>query len=342
MSPLPRPRAVLIPCVALSSCIWLSIFANYVHLAFLRAVPVPSWVWFVGHGLLVLSVSSFVLTVTTHPGSPPPEWMEAAALGRVESEPDAVDTEVLRPPRARYVRRISSTILYLDHFCYFLGTPIGLRNRKYFILFVVYSSALCSLALALDLYDVRNMFTEPTGKLRTRTPGVRPAVELLKEAQKHESAHELTQDAYLHEKYQNLVERGGHHHDQHAPKKHNDGLISPHTLVNLLNHAIDEYDARIGRSFRRGLVLAVPVNLSLLMYVGGLAWSQLGLAARGRTSLEPYDATYDVGMLHNLRTVFGHRVVLWPLPWPGTHTSADGLRWRRAPGRGVDIEAKGC
>jgi len=42
----------------------------------------------------------------------------------------------------------------LDHFCWFLHSAIGLRNRKFFVLFVLYSLALSLFALFLGLSDV--------------------------------------------------------------------------------------------------------------------------------------------------------------------------------------------
>ena len=55
---------------------------------------------------------------------------------------------VLQPARGAFVSHEGKVVLALDHYCFWLGTTIGLRNRKYFLLFLLYS---CALALWLGL-----------------------------------------------------------------------------------------------------------------------------------------------------------------------------------------------
>ena len=52
------------------------------------------------------------------------------------------------------MRRAGCVCLHLDHYCWFLQKAIGLRNRKFFILFCCYSLALTAFALALDLAEL--------------------------------------------------------------------------------------------------------------------------------------------------------------------------------------------
>lgn len=47
------------------------------------------------------------------------------------------------PPRSRYVRRAGGVVIGFDHWCFWLETPIGLHNRKGFVLYLLYSCLLC-------------------------------------------------------------------------------------------------------------------------------------------------------------------------------------------------------
>ena len=45
-------------------------------------------------------------------------------------------------------------VLAFDHHCWFINHPIGLRNRKFFLLFVLWSTGLAALGLALSATDL--------------------------------------------------------------------------------------------------------------------------------------------------------------------------------------------
>jgi hypothetical protein len=113
----------------------------------------PRALLFIGHGVLLLQLTAFFLTVLVHPGSPSAEWMSQAKRGLVECEPDVKRSDLLVPPRARYVRREDAIILHLDHYCWFFASAIGLHNRKYFVLYISYSFALAALAASIQCFD---------------------------------------------------------------------------------------------------------------------------------------------------------------------------------------------
>ena len=52
------------------------------------------------------------------------------------------------------MRRAGGVVLGLDHYCYWLGTPVGHGNRKLFILFVVYSAIFCVIGSLHTFYDL--------------------------------------------------------------------------------------------------------------------------------------------------------------------------------------------
>ena len=47
------------------------------------------------------------------------------------------------PPRARFVGRTGMVVLNLDHYCTFLGLPIGHANRSHFLQFLAWATILC-------------------------------------------------------------------------------------------------------------------------------------------------------------------------------------------------------
>ena len=146
-------RLVWFPTIP-AALVWFLIVANYVQLAIYRGEPLSTATLVVGHGLLVCQVISFILVQTTDPGSPTAEQNAQMERGLV---PNAVRHEpsgLMVPERARFVRRHKGIVLHLDHFCWFLQSAIGLRNRKFFILFTAYSLALALLALAIDLGEI--------------------------------------------------------------------------------------------------------------------------------------------------------------------------------------------
>ena len=42
----------------------------------------------------------------------------------------------------------------LDHYCHWLGTPVGFGNRKLFILFCGYSAIFCAMGSAHSIYEL--------------------------------------------------------------------------------------------------------------------------------------------------------------------------------------------
>eukprot|EP00966_Prymnesium_polylepis_P215460 4989616-Prymnesium_polylepis.3 len=137
-------------------CIWSGVVLNYVVLVLIRPELWPAPVLCLGHTMLPLLVTSFLYTMRTPPGSVPPSWHAEAALGKVQYVLDDRTGQRL-PPRSRYVFRAKQAVLALDHFCFWLDVPIGLHNRKSFVLFLCYSGAGSGIALGFVLYDLGAM-----------------------------------------------------------------------------------------------------------------------------------------------------------------------------------------
>lgn len=108
----------------------------------------------VGHLLLGLHSYSLYLTLTTHPGLVPENWLAEKAFNADEHSahggvvpPDVPHFVCPRskrrlPPRAFFVGLTGESFLFLDHYCNLLATPIGLRNRRHFLIFLLYAALL--------------------------------------------------------------------------------------------------------------------------------------------------------------------------------------------------------
>ena len=128
----------------LLSVIWLIEALNYgVHVIF-RPEPWNAVSVITGYALWAVQLVSLARCQLTDPGGVSSEWEAQARAGSVPASTCKRSGHLL-PPRARYVRRAGRVIVGFDHWCHWLGTPIGFRNRKFFILFVLYSAAFCTM-----------------------------------------------------------------------------------------------------------------------------------------------------------------------------------------------------
>eukprot|EP00966_Prymnesium_polylepis_P206776 4790021-Prymnesium_polylepis.1 len=130
-----------------------------------------------------MQLCCFARCQCTAPGSVPRGWVE---LAQECGAPIAyyrckISGEIL-PPRARYLRRTGSAILGFDHYCHWLGTAVGLHNRKFFVLFVVYSAAFCIMGAAHSLHDLRHSLPAWLGVAPPPSLTPSPIVQLLEAA----------------------------------------------------------------------------------------------------------------------------------------------------------------
>ena len=131
---------------------WSLIAANY--LAFAPVVPLSHWCQHLaGHAVLLLTLRSYALTVHTHPGVPTDEWRARAKAGLEVSRTCERSHELL-PPRARFVGRVGEVILGLDHYCFYIGGPVGHRNRAHFLQFLAYAVLLCLFGAGLCMNEL--------------------------------------------------------------------------------------------------------------------------------------------------------------------------------------------
>ena len=121
---------------------------------------------------------------------------------------------------------------------------------------------------------------------------------------------------------------------EHSPSAAlSEGLKAAHVTLASFLHAF-EHAVHAGTAMYTVLLVAtVPANLFAALYLASMAAEQLFLVARNRTTLDPHDTRYDVGLARNFVQVFGERPWLWPLPfhtlgwWRLQTTSAAQRHW---------------
>ena len=274
------PTPYLIP-------IWGLIALNWVMHMVLRdiwwGVPVIAC----GHFFLVMTIISFAQACNTPPGSPPPS-----------SNYKSNDL----PPRAYFLQREQTIILGFDHYCWWLGAPIGWYNRKFFLQFVIYASSLAGYSFVFITMDTFRLLPGAFG-------GDPPD--------------------HIHRRYAEA--NAQFMQMQHPHMGMGTVNIGPFP-ANLMYLAL-AIEALNGRQMLYcGLMLVVgAANLVAFGLLGGFAAWHVYMVLKNQTTLHPPgEENYDLGALTNWKQVFGQAPWLWMLPvWGGDAPHGDGLSWPR-------------
>ena len=184
-------------------------------------------------------------------------------------------------------------MLHFDHHCWFLQRNIGLRNRKYFILFVSYSFSLCVLAISLVLSDL----VRPFVRAFSGTPMEGFAGSAF-DVDTSNMPEEVVREAVYH----------AH-----------------------MTYEFHELERRLGSRYVWWCYAFLALNAAASWFLGDLGLRAMSHALRNRVLLSPDDDRYDVGLLKNIRSVFGESPAFWLLPIPGTASSGDGLSFPLNP-----------
>ncbi len=295
----PTPALVLI---------WALVGANYAVFAsstlyHARAASL------LAHAVLALQLVSFAQCMAIHPGAPPAGYLPT---GEGSASAACKRTGLPLPPRAAWVRAANEVVLGLDHYCYWIARPIGLRNRKFFILFLLYSCALCLVGAAVAAHEVAALCAHGDAVLeQLRSPTAsRALIEAAPVGSAARAKLKLASFALI---------------------------VASDSPLRLFEAALPLLVPLIlaeGR-FSVARVLCVPLCLAADVLAGALlgafgGW-HLWLAARGRTTLARSDATYDIGWRANMEQVFGARRWAWALPLALGGPSVDGLSYPLNP-----------
>ena len=235
--------------------------------------------------------------MTVHPGAPPFGW-DAEGAGTCKR------SGLPLPPRAMWVRSADEVILGFDHYCFWIRRPIGLQNRKFFVLFLCWSCLLCMVGAFAMMEDATVLIDSGLSQIKKISHPYSYSELLAGETIGSVSQFQLKLCRLLVVSFESsrIVE----------------------ALLPLLTSVIMSQD--LFDFWRRCFVfvlLVADVVVGTLLLVFGV-W-HITLAARGRTTLDVSDDRYDVGWLANLRQVFGVNIFLWPFPLQGSGPSVDGL-----------------
>mmetsp|Transcript_9427 Transcript_9427/g.11299 ORF Transcript_9427/g.11299 Transcript_9427/m.11299 type:complete len:354 (+) Transcript_9427:229-1290(+) len=97
------------------------------------------------HCLLGLMVTSYIQVIFTDPGTVPLEWHNAVSNSEQARKHyvKCHKSGLYKPPRAHFDSITGRLVLNMDHFCPWTNNTIGYFNRKFFVLFLFYTSLTC-------------------------------------------------------------------------------------------------------------------------------------------------------------------------------------------------------
>jgi len=124
------------------------------------------------HALLGLVVCAWAYTCGTDPGVPPSQWQRRmAALAK--ARPGSSELKVCRrsglykPPRSHFCSVTRRLTLNMDHYCPWVANTVGHYNRKFFLLFLLYTCLLLAyvlLSIAPQLPDLFDWALDGDGR----------------------------------------------------------------------------------------------------------------------------------------------------------------------------------
>ena len=93
------------------------------------------------HVLVALLLCSYVMCVFTDPGTTPLEWHQRVASDERLASEFALcrRSNMYRPLRSHFCSVTRRVVLNMDHFCPWVVNTVGFYNRKFFILFLIYT-----------------------------------------------------------------------------------------------------------------------------------------------------------------------------------------------------------
>jgi len=129
------------------------------------------------HFFVGLMVLAWAYTCFTDPGVPPERWQrQMAALAQAGQEVKVCRKSGLyKPARAHYCSVTRRLTLNMDHFCPWVVNTVGFYNRKFFMLFLVYTNLtlfVVIVTLISQLWQVWDWLQSSSGAQQHWFPGV--------------------------------------------------------------------------------------------------------------------------------------------------------------------------
>ena len=296
---------------AVWSVIALNLFIGWTNGVYTRLM----WLlFFFGHFILFCTLRSYALCVHTHPGKPSAVWLKKAQAGTVPSTACKRSGKLL-PPRAKYVGRLDEVILSLDHYCTFIGGPVGHFNRAYFLQFITWATVLCIVGGLVNIVEL--IHADAAWRM----------LEYFREMKR------LQHDMIAAVIQAGMDARAAPHNAAAATGAAPPlmAAIGSHPALHRVSRLPDFGWAEV-RCFVNYWTIAADFIAAGLL--GSLAYWQWGLAEHGRVTVAPYDDSYDrKDVKANLRDIFGPNVKWWWAPIKSIGPEGDGYEVGKGSGK---------
>eukprot|EP00754_Rhynchopus_humris_P041519 Rhum_TRINITY_DN25076_c0_g1::Rhum_TRINITY_DN25076_c0_g1_i1::g.181107::m.181107/K20028/ZDHHC2_15_20; palmitoyltransferase ZDHHC2/15/20 len=105
------------------------------------------------HILFICVSASYFQIVMISPGTVPTFWNDSVAETAPDSHTICRKCNMYKPPRSHYDSATQRLVLNMDHYCPWVANTVGYFNRKFFILFVLYT-CISSLYVVITLLTV--------------------------------------------------------------------------------------------------------------------------------------------------------------------------------------------
>ena len=119
------------------------------------------------HILLGLLIGSYLQTVLVDAGTVPDWWQAEAAQN--PNSPVCQKSGLFKPPRSHYDSITKRLVLNMDHFCPWVANTVGFYNRKYFVLFLIYSALTCCFSAVTIVIFFRDQAIPAAGCRKAKT-----------------------------------------------------------------------------------------------------------------------------------------------------------------------------
>eukprot|EP00656_Telonema_subtile_P052897 TRINITY_DN7496_c0_g1_i3.p1 TRINITY_DN7496_c0_g1~~TRINITY_DN7496_c0_g1_i3.p1 ORF type:complete len:256 (-),score=29.74 TRINITY_DN7496_c0_g1_i3:25-792(-) len=173
LQPSPKPRAeshtllalewalrwamrVLSPCLVVFTTALVFTFVQIFFSDLVYLIATPYTVSYCAHSAAVLWIAAngmfnMLMCALTSPGyAPTRDELHRRILDGASIAP-VLESTLLKPPRSQYCAISQKQVLKMDHFCPWVANSLGLRNYRYFYLFIWYLTVAswygCSLCL---------------------------------------------------------------------------------------------------------------------------------------------------------------------------------------------------
>jgi len=302
--------------IASVTFIWACVGLNFLVLAVLRPQQ-ESWhpaSYTVGYAGLALQALAFYRCRHTDPGTVSAEWEADARAGLVEAS-ICMRSGQLVPPRGLYVRRYGGrVVLGFDHYCFWLGAPVGLYNRRHFILFILYTTVMAAIAAVHLGHELLLALPARLGHDRAAMARLAAQPDAALSGWRKHGLETFAAPSLM---------------DAWAATDGRVARVAWPLQVGLV-WTLELLAAAYAHGRLRYLVLvaaALVTDVASAVLVGNQVVFHMLLVRRGRTTLNPDDDSYDAGRRLNWEHVFGPSRLLWMLPLRSVGPTCDGYSW---------------